>query len=126
MCRATIYYKHDPHKYGVYTNIHIYMYIQKYVYICIQIIRYFFFAAYDQSITSIDPRGPPPRLHTHTSKTILDSETVCLRVYRVAKTHGMPYLHRLISQKHLISVALLRKMTCNLRHPIGFCHPVCV
>jgi len=45
--------------------------------------------------------------------------------YREAKKHRMPYVFRSFSVKRTLSlVALLRKMTCNLRHPIGLRHPV--
>ena len=43
-----------------------------------------------------------------------------LRAYRVAKTQWMPYLHRHFPQKSPKLVALLRKMTCNLRHLFVF------
>ena len=47
--------------------------------------------------------------------------------YRVAKMHKMPYRYRSFSCKRALwIVALLRKMTCNLRYPIGFCHFVCI
>jgi len=46
-------------------------------------------------------------------------------LYRVAKTHRMPYLYRSFAAKEPYN-ALLRKMTCNLRHPIGLGHPVVI
>ena len=44
--------------------------------------------------------------------------------YRVAKTHRMPYLYVIFRKRALQLVALLRKMTCNLRHPMGLRHSV--
>jgi len=40
--------------------------------------------------------------------------------YSVAKMHRM----LIFRKRTLWLVALLRKMTCNLRHPTGLCHPV--
>ena len=53
----------------------------------------------------------------------------------VAKTHEMLYIHTSFSTKRpytwvifckraLYLVALLQKMTCNARHPMGLRHPV--
>jgi len=46
-------------------------------------------------------------------------------MYRVAKTHRIPYLCRSFSAKsYLYLVALLWKMICNLGDPMSLCHPV--
>jgi len=47
-------------------------------------------------------------------------------VCRVVKTQGMPYLYRFFRTRALWLVALLQKMTCKLRHPVGLRHPILV
>jgi len=57
--------------------------------------------------------------------TCLEPMTCQCMSYRVAKTHRMPYLYRSFSAKEPYSQCLFcGKMTCNLRHPMGLCHPV--
>jgi len=49
----------------------------------------------------------------------------CVSAYRVAKIHRMPYLLLVIFHKRALElVALLQKMSCNLRHPMHLRHPV--
>jgi len=61
--------------------------------------------------------------HTHES---FPWERHATHIYRVAKTYRMPYLYRSFTEEKnpLKLVAPLRKMTCNLRHPMGLRHPV--
>jgi len=50
---------------------------------------------------------------------------VHIYLYKVAKTHRMPYLDRLFSAKKPCNWWLFcRKLTCNLGHPMGLRHPV--
>ena len=105
------------------TEIYIYMYIQKYVYVCIQIIR-FCFAAYGKSITSTTTPVDPPPSYTHTLRRRFSiSETVCLRVYRMAKTHGISYLHRSIPEKSLIFSGSFAKNDLQLKASYRFSLP---
>jgi len=77
---------------------------------------------------------PHPRTntHTHTHTTLHTQQAMAKNitsnalVYRVAKTHRMPYLYRSASAtKPEISGSFAERDLQLMRHPMHCCHPIC-
>jgi len=70
----------------------------------------------------------PIHIYTRTDlQTCLCGESVVsLQITRGHKTNTNTYSAQYVifRERALIFVALLRNMTCNLRHPVGLCQPV--
>ena len=62
--------------------------------------------------------------HTHTDTHTPPKKAKFALCYRLAKTHRMPCIHITSCKRALWLLALLRKESCSLRHPMHLRHPV--